>query len=81
MDSRERDERSKDGRSERGEKIYEHEKEQHEDDDFKKDKKNENTEYISLAENYDPSDDSEFEPDPDDVNDELWDPEKDEEEE
>jgi hypothetical protein len=48
-------------------------------DSRERDERAANAGFVALAENYDPSDDSEFEPDPDDVNDEVWDLEDEEE--
>lgn len=79
MDSRERDERAKKGRSERGEKLHDDEL-KHRDENNEENKKSVDTDYMSLAGKYDPSDDSEFDSEPDDVNDEIWDPEEDEDE-
>ena len=71
MDSKERNERKKEGRSERGEKLPEHS----EDEENKK----AGAVNFNLAEKYDPSDDSEFEPDPDEINDQTWEEDDDDE--
>ncbi len=84
MDSRERDERAKKGMSEKGEKIREKDKnehKEHKDENPRENKKSEDTRYFGMAEKYDPSDDSEFDPEADDVNDQLWDPEEEDEDE
>ena len=80
MDSRERDERAKKGRSERGDKLYDDELKPREGNN-EENKKSGDASYRSLAGKYDPSDDSEFDSEPDDVNDEMWDPEEEEDEE